>query len=71
MKDKLMSKTFNYRTFTKLLKQHGCKMVRQGEGSHVIWHSPITKQNFTVANHKGKEFKKGTVRKMKNEAGIK
>jgi hypothetical protein len=23
-------------------------MVRQGRASHEIWHSPITKRNFTV-----------------------
>src|SRR3982750_1415619 len=26
----------------------GCTMVRQGRGSHEIWHSPITKRNFAV-----------------------
>ena len=26
----------------------GCSLVRQGRGSHEIWHSPITKRNFAV-----------------------
>jgi hypothetical protein len=26
----------------------GCVLVRQGRGSHEIWHSPITKRNFAV-----------------------
>ncbi|MFZ1773318.1 MAG: type II toxin-antitoxin system HicA family toxin [Rhizobiaceae bacterium] len=31
-----------------LLMQSGCKIVRQGKGSHEVWQSPITKQNFAV-----------------------
>jgi predicted RNA binding protein YcfA (HicA-like mRNA interferase family) len=31
-----------------LLRTAGCALVRQGKGSHEIWHSPITKRNFAV-----------------------
>lgn len=31
-----------------LLKSAGCVMIRQGKGSHEIWHSPISGQNFAV-----------------------
>jgi len=31
-----------------LLRAAGCSFVRQGKGSHEIWHSPITKRNFAV-----------------------
>jgi len=31
-----------------LLRAAGCMLVRQGKGSHEIWHSPITKQNFAM-----------------------
>jgi hypothetical protein len=31
-----------------LLRQSGCRMVRQGKGSHEIWHSPINGRNFAV-----------------------
>jgi predicted RNA binding protein YcfA (HicA-like mRNA interferase family) len=31
-----------------LLRQAGCYLVRQGKGSHEIWHSPLTRQNFAV-----------------------
>jgi predicted RNA binding protein YcfA (HicA-like mRNA interferase family) len=31
-----------------LLLAAGCQLVRQGKGSHEIWHSPITKKNFPV-----------------------
>lgn len=31
-----------------LLREAGCTMIRQGKGSHEIWTSPITRQNFAV-----------------------
>jgi predicted RNA binding protein YcfA (HicA-like mRNA interferase family) len=31
-----------------LLRAAGCTLVRQGKGSHEIWHSPITGRNFPV-----------------------
>ncbi|MEJ2375340.1 MAG: type II toxin-antitoxin system HicA family toxin [Pseudolabrys sp.] len=30
------------------LRAAGCTLVRQGKGSHEVWHSPITKRNFPV-----------------------
>jgi predicted RNA binding protein YcfA (HicA-like mRNA interferase family) len=30
------------------LRASGYVLVRQGKGSHEIWHSPITKRNFPV-----------------------
>ena len=36
------------RTLRDLLRAAGCALVRQGKGSHEIWHSPITKRNIAV-----------------------
>jgi predicted RNA binding protein YcfA (HicA-like mRNA interferase family) len=36
------------RALRDLLRTAGCVLVRQGKGSHEIWHSPITKRNFPV-----------------------
>jgi predicted RNA binding protein YcfA (HicA-like mRNA interferase family) len=36
------------RALRELLRAAGCTLVRQGKGSHEIWHSPITKRNFPV-----------------------
>jgi hypothetical protein len=36
------------RPLRELLHAAGCTLVRQGKGSHEIWHSPITKRNFAV-----------------------
>ncbi len=30
------------------LRAGGCTLVRQGKGSHEIWHSPITGRTFAV-----------------------
>ncbi len=32
-----------------ILLAHGCTFVRNGKGSHQIWHSPITGSTFPVA----------------------
>ncbi len=31
-----------------LLRAAGCTMVRQGRGSHEVWHSPHTGRRFAV-----------------------
>ena len=31
-----------------LLRAASCTLVRQGKGSHEIWHSPITGRKFAV-----------------------
>ncbi|MGE0717550.1 MAG: type II toxin-antitoxin system HicA family toxin [Alphaproteobacteria bacterium] len=31
-----------------LLRAGGCYLVRQGKGSHEIWHSPLTGRRFPV-----------------------
>jgi predicted RNA binding protein YcfA (HicA-like mRNA interferase family) len=36
------------RTLRELLTAAGCHLVRQGKGSHEIWHSPLTGRNFAV-----------------------
>ena len=36
------------RALRDLLRAAGCAVVRQGKGSHEIWHSPLTKRNFAV-----------------------
>ncbi len=32
----------------KILQQAECQFVRQGKGSHEIWHSPISGKHFPV-----------------------
>ena len=42
-----MADTFD-RELKELLEEAGCYYVRPGKGSHQIWHSPITRQNFPI-----------------------
>jgi predicted RNA binding protein YcfA (HicA-like mRNA interferase family) len=42
-----MGSTF-YPQLVELLRSAGCVFVRQGKGSHEIWHSPITHKNISV-----------------------
>lgn len=36
------------RALRKKLRAAGCVLVREGKGSHEIWHSPKTERNFAV-----------------------
>ena len=37
-----------YRRLTALLRAAGCRIERQGKGSHEIWWSPLTGRTFPV-----------------------
>ena len=40
--------TTPYPELISLLRKAGCVFIRQGKGSHEIWHSPITHKNISV-----------------------
>ena len=37
-----------YRELAAILRRNGCRLVRQGKGSHEIWFSPINGKHVTV-----------------------
>jgi hypothetical protein len=37
-----------YRRLSRLLRDAGCRIERQGKGSHEIWYSPVTGRTFSV-----------------------
>ena len=37
-----------YPELARLLSAAGCRLVRQGKGSHEIWESPVSGRRFTV-----------------------
>jgi hypothetical protein len=37
-----------YRPLTQRLLDAGCRLERQGKGSHEIWYSPVSKRTFSV-----------------------
>jgi len=55
----------------RLLKKNGCFLVRQAVGSHEVWRSPITNNEFVVPNHPAKEIGIGLAKKILKQAGIK
>jgi len=57
--------------FIRLLKKHGCFLVRQAGGSHEVWRSPITNNEFVIPNHPAKELGTGLAKKILKQAGIK
>lgn len=38
-----------YPQLREILLRHGCRMVRQGKGSHEFWESPISGARFPVS----------------------
>jgi len=50
-----------------LLLQNGCRLVRQGKGSHEFWESPINGARFPVAVTVNT---KNTVNAILKQAGI-
>jgi hypothetical protein len=51
----------------RILRDHGCVVVRSGKGDHEIWFSPITKRNFPVD---GKILSRHTANGIMKQAGI-
>lgn len=55
------------RELKQILRESGCRFVRQGKGDHEIWYSPLTKRSFTVdANIKSRH----TANAVLKQAGI-
>ena len=59
-----------YSELKKILRKAGCRMDREGAG-HEIWYSPITGQRFPVGRHDTKEVPEGTLKSIKEAAGLK
>lgn len=53
----------------KLLRKNGCYVLRQGS-RHEIWVSPMTGKKFQVPRHGTQEIAAGTLRSIKESAGI-
>jgi predicted RNA binding protein YcfA (HicA-like mRNA interferase family) len=37
-----------YRRLSRLLREAGCELRRQGKGSHEIWYSRVSERTFSV-----------------------
>jgi predicted RNA binding protein YcfA (HicA-like mRNA interferase family) len=56
-----------YAQVEKILRENGCFLVRQGEGSHEIWQSNLSAKRFSVSVA---VKKKTTANAILNQAGI-
>jgi len=59
-----------YSEVEKRLKREGCYFVRSGK-RHPVWYSPITKKEFLLSYHKSQEAKKGTLKSISEDSGVK
>jgi predicted RNA binding protein YcfA (HicA-like mRNA interferase family) len=59
-----------YSEVEKKLKAAGCYCVRDGK-KHPLWFSPITGKEFALSNHRSEEVKKGTLRDISKDSGVK
>jgi len=59
-----------YSELERKLKKAGCYYLRDGK-KHPWWYSPITKKEFQTSHHKSEEVKKGTLKSILTDAGLK
>lgn len=59
-----------YSEIEKKLKRAGCKFLLHGT-NHDWWYSPITGQRFQVPRHKNEEAKRGTLKNISEQSGVK
>ena len=58
-----------YTELERKLRRAGCYPV--GNADHPIWHSPITKKEFTTGHHDTHEVNPKTLNKILKAAGLK
>lgn len=58
-----------YSELEKILRRAGCRIEREGR-NHTIWYSPITGKTFPVSRHQNQDVKKGTLKSIKDAAGL-
>lgn len=59
-----------YRDLAQRLREMGCTELREGKGSHRIWHNPMTGLIASVPDWGSKDLAPGTVRAIVRELGI-
>lgn len=58
-----------YSELEKMLRKAGCTVLREGH-EHRIWYSPATGKKFPVGRHRTQEVPTGTLKKIKESAGL-
>lgn len=58
-----------YSELEKIIREAGCYPTKEG-GSHRIWYSPRTGKRFPVGRHKTQDVPPGTLKSIKESAGV-
>lgn len=59
-----------YSELERELRKAGCSVQRPGK-RHDIWYSPITGKQFAFPRHKTQDVPMGTLKSIKQDAGLK
>ncbi|MDB0602167.1 type II toxin-antitoxin system HicA family toxin [Tenacibaculum maritimum] len=59
-----------YSELHRKLKKAGCYVKREGK-RHPLWFSPITGNIFPTGRHESQEVKKGTLKDISKQSGVK
>ncbi|MCL2041451.1 MAG: type II toxin-antitoxin system HicA family toxin [Bacteroidales bacterium] len=59
-----------YSEVERKLKNEGCYYAGEMSG-HPMWYSPVTGKYFKMSHHKSQEVKRGTIKSISEDSGIK
>ena len=59
-----------YSELERLVKKAGCYDTGRQQAGHPLWYSPKTGKMFQMSNHGSQEVASGTLKKIKQAAGI-
>jgi len=59
-----------YRELAKRLRRLGCEELREGKGSHKVWHNPNNDRTAAVPNWGSRDLATGTIRAIIRDLGI-
>lgn len=60
-----------YSELERQLKKFGCYDTGESLFGHPKWYSPITGKYFAMSHHHSQEVKTGTLKKIKEDSGLK
>ncbi len=59
-----------YSELHKMLRRAGCYPTGRQQSGHPLWFSPLTGKTFRTSNHLSQEVASGTLKAIKQAAGI-
>lgn len=71
MQCKSDEKTMKYNELHRRLREIGCYPIGKQIAGHPGWFSPITGKTFPTSNHYSEEVKRGTLKNILRDSGLK